>query len=67
MWGWRQSQAVDERRGIRPARGVEVRVLVQVWRVPREGAVEPGALEVCVVRLAAGGRRGGGGGWGADA
>lgn len=40
----RQGQAVDERRRVRSARGVEVLVLVQMGRVARDGAVETGAL-----------------------
>lgn len=55
MRRWRQSQAVDKRCGIRPARGVKVRVLIQMGRVPREGAVETGALKVSVVRQVGGG------------
>lgn len=54
MWRWGQSQAVD----VRPVRGVEMAmwkgVLIQMGRVPREGAVETGALEVSVVRLGSG-------------
>lgn len=55
MWRWRQGQAVDKGCGIRPARGVKVRVLIQAGRVPGEGAVHTGALEVGVVSLAGGG------------
>lgn len=57
---WRrcQGQTVDKRRGVRPARGVKVRILVQVGRVAGYGAVEPGALKVSTVRLDGGGRGG---------
>lgn len=55
MCRWCQSQAVDKRRGVRPSRGVKVWVLIQMGRVTGEGAVETGALEVSVVRLAGGG------------
>ena len=61
MRRWCQGQAVDKRCGIRPARGVKVRVLIQAGRVAREGAVETGALKVGVVRLVGGGCGGGGG------
>lgn len=55
MRRWCQGQAVDKRCGIRSARGVKVRVLIQTGRVPRVGAVETGALKVSVVRLVDGG------------
>ena len=58
---WRQGQAVDKRCGVGTSGRVEVGVLIQTGRVPREGAVETGALKVSVVKLA-GGRRGGRGG-----
>lgn len=54
-WRWCQGQAVDKRCGVRPARGVKVRVLIQVGRVPGDGAVETGALKVSVIRLVGGG------------
>lgn len=51
MWRWCQGQAVDKRCGVGPSGGVEVRVLIQTGRVPREGAVETGALKISVLRL----------------
>lgn len=44
MRRWCQGQAVDERPCVRPARRVKVLVLVQMGRVPGDGAVETGAL-----------------------
>lgn len=54
MRSWCQGQAVDKRCGVRPARGVKVRVLIQMGRIPRDGTVESRALEVSVVRLVGG-------------
>lgn len=56
MWRWCQGQAVDKRCGVRPVRGVKVRVLIQMGRVPRDGAVETRALvKVGEVGLVSGG------------
>lgn len=60
MRRWCQGQAVDKRCGVRPARGVKVRVLIQMGRIPRDGTVESRALKISVVRLVGGGGGGGG-------
>lgn len=56
VWRCCQCQAADQWCGVWTPGGVEVRILVQTSRIPRDGAVEAGALEFVVL---VGGRVGG--------
>lgn len=58
----RDGQAVQDRRGVGAAGGMEIRILVNAGGVARVGVVVIRALEVCIVALGAGERSSGRGG-----